>query len=129
MAKITASKYEMEYMPNKKVFFIKVWGFYTQEDAMAFIKDYNVETKKFTPSNTTLVLDGTGLLTSKPEAKLLLVECIKLYMQLPYKNRMFIKSASSIANLMIKNAMKDGGMVDGKDSMFIDDMNAVEKYI
>jgi len=129
MPKITGSKYELEYTSNKNTYFVRVWGFYSQEDAMAFIKDYNTETKKFNPKNTSLVIDSTELLTSKPEVKLLLVECIKLYMQLPYKNRLFIKSKSPTANIMINNAMKDGGMISGKDGSMLDDMIAIENYI
>lgn len=129
MAKVTGSKYELEYIAEKSMFFIKVWGFYTEEDAQAFLKDYSAETKKINPRITTLVINSTDLVTSKPEAKILLIECIKLYMQLPYKNRLFIKPKSSTANLMIKNAMKDAGMIDGKDGLLIESMQAVEEYI
>lgn len=129
MPKITGSKYELEYTSSRNMFFIRVWGFYSQEDGQAFINDYSRETKKFGPQNTSLVIDSTELLTSKPEAKLLLVECMKLYMQLPYKNRLFIKSKSPTANLMINNAMKDGGMIYGKDGSILEDMNAIEEYI
>jgi hypothetical protein len=129
MAKVTGDKYELEYIPSKNMFFIKVWGFYSPEDAMAFIKDYSDEIKKFVPAKTSLVIDSTGLKTSRPEAKVLLVECIKLYMQLAYKNRVFIKSESPTANMMIRTAMKEGGMVDGKDGVLLDNMNAVDDYI
>jgi len=129
MPKITGSKYELEYISSKNMFFVRVWGFYTQEDALAFIKDYNAETKKFNPTNTSLVIDATELVTSKSEAKLLLVECMNLYMQLSYKNRIFIKSKSSIANMMIKSAMKASSMIDGKDGFLLEDMKAVEDYI
>jgi hypothetical protein len=129
MPKVTGSKYELDYMASKNMFFIRVWGFYSQEDALAFIKDYTEELKKFNPRNTSLVIDSTELLTSKPEAKLLLVECMKLYMQLSYKNRIFIKSKSATANIMIKSTMKDGGMIDGKDGLLLDDIKAAEDYI
>jgi hypothetical protein len=129
MAKVTGDKYELEYISSKKIFFIKVWGFYLPEDAMAFIKDYSTETKKFIPADTSLVIDSAGLKTSKPEAKALLVECIKLYMQLAYKNRVFIESESPTANMMIKSAMKEGGMIEGKDGVFLKNMSAVEDYI
>lgn len=127
--KITGSKYELEYTANKNVFFIKVWGFYTQEDAQAFLKDYRTETEKIPPRNTSLVIDSTELLTSKPEAKLLLIECIKLYMQLPFKNRLFIKSKSPTANIMISSAMKEGGMVNSKDGIMLDNMKTIEDYL
>jgi hypothetical protein len=129
MAKVTEDKYELEYRSSENMFFIKVWGFYSPEDAMAFIKDYNNETKTFIPTNTSLVIECSGLKTSKPESKLLLVECIKLYMQLPYKNRIFIKSDSPTANLMIKSAMREGGMVEYKEGIFLDNMSAVIDYI
>jgi hypothetical protein len=129
MAKVTGEKYELEYIASKNMFFIKVWGFYSLEDGMAFIKDYNAETKKFLPAKTFLIIDGTGLKTSKLEAKVLLVECIKLYMQLAYKNRIFIKCQSPTATLMIKSAMKEGGMIEDKDGLFLDNMSAVEEYV
>lgn len=129
MAKVTGDKYELEYIKSKAMFFIKVWGFYLPEDAMAFIKDYSEETNKFIPEDTSLVIDSIGLKTSKPEAKMLLVECIKLYMQLPYKNRVFIKSESPTASMMIKGAMREGGMTEGKDGVFLDSMSAIEDYI
>lgn len=50
-------------------------------------------------------------------------------MQLPYKNRLFIKSESPTANMMIKSAMREGGMVEGKDGIFLDNMNSVRDYI
>lgn len=129
MPKITGSKFEMEYIPAKSMFHIKVWGFYSPEDAQDFINAYVSETQKFTPQTTSLVIDSTELLTSKPEAKVLLVECMKLYMQLPYKNRLFIKSSSPTASMMIKNAMKSGGMLTEKDGTMLDDMTAIEEYI
>jgi hypothetical protein len=129
MAKVIGDKYELEYTASKNMFFIKVWGFYSTEDAMAFIKDYTAETKKFTPANTSLVIECSGLKTSKPESKLLLVECMKLYMQLPYKNRIFIKSESPTATMMLKGAMRDGGLVEGKDGLVLDTMSAVEDYV
>jgi hypothetical protein len=129
MPKVSGSKYEMEYISSKNMIFIRVWGFYTQEDAMAFINSYSDETKKFNPKQTSLIIDATELLTSKPEAKLMLIECMKLYMQLPYKNRIFIKSQSATANIMIKSTMKDGGMVHGKDALILDSISAAEDYI
>jgi len=129
MPKVTGSKYELEYIANKEMFFIRVWGFYSQEDALAFIKDYSSEIKKFDPQKTSFVIDSTELVTSKPEAKALLIECMKLYMQVPYKNRLFIKPASATANMMINSAMKDGGMTIGKDGLMLDDMKAIEDYI
>lgn len=129
MPKVIGDKYELEYIASKNIFFIKVWGFYSTEDAMAFIKDYTAEVKRFTPTKTSLVIECTGLKTSKPESKLLLVECMKLYMQLPYKNRIFIKSESPTANMMVKSAMRDGGMVEGKDGLVLDTMSAVEDYV
>jgi hypothetical protein len=129
MAKVIGDKYDLEYTASKNMFFIKVWGFYSTEDATAFIKDYTAEMKKFIPAKTSLVIEGTGLKTSKPETKLLLVECMKLYMQSPYKNRIFIKPESPTATMMIKSAMRDGGMVEGKDGLFLDTMSAVEDYV
>lgn len=110
MAKVAGDKYELEYSAVSNTFFVRVWGFYSQEDALAFITAYNSEVKKFDPKNTYLVIDGTELLTSRPEAKLLLVECLKLYMQLPFKNRLFLKPNSPTAGMMVKSAMKDAGM-------------------
>lgn len=129
MPKITGSKYELEYSSKEQTFFIRVWGFYSQEDALAFINDYSTETKNFSPQNTSLIIDSTELVTSKPEAKLLLIECIKLYMQLPYKNRLFIKPKSATANIMINSAMKAGGMLNDKDGLILDDMTAIEDYL
>jgi hypothetical protein len=129
MAKITGDKYELEYRASDNVMYIKVWGFYMPEDAMAFIKDYSTETQKFIPSKTTLIIDSVGLKTSKPEAKILLVECLKLYMNLTYKNRLFLKSTSPTANIMIKNAMREAGMEEGRDGSFMDSMSEIEDYI
>lgn len=129
MAKVTGDKYELEYIASKRMFFIKVWGFYSSEDAMAFIRDYSTETKKFIPGETSLIIDSTGLKASKSEAKTLLIECIKLYMQLPYKNRLFIKSESPTATMMIRSAMREGGMKEGKDGEFVGNMSEIEDYI
>lgn len=129
MAKITGEKYELEYTESKNIFNIKVWGFYSTEDAMAFIKDYSDMIQKFVPDKTSMVIDSVGLKTSKPEAKVLLIECIKLYMQLPYKNRMFILSSSPSANLMLKSAIKEGGMLDGKDYFLVNNSGEAEEYI
>lgn len=124
MSKVSGTKYEVEYIPSKNLFSVRVWGSYTAEDATAFIRDYTAETKKFIPQNTSLVIDGTEITTSTSEAKKLLAECIKLYMQLPYKNRFFVKSTSATANLMLRNAMKTGGMVIDQDAVFIDSLMA-----
>jgi hypothetical protein len=129
MAKITGEKYELEYAESKSTFYIKVWGFYSTEDAMAFIKDYSDLIKKFVPAKTSMVIDSVGLKTSRPEAKVLLVECIKLYMQLPYKNRVIILSSSPSANLMLKSALKDGGMTEGKDCVSVNNISEAEEYI
>ena len=129
MAQITGDKYELEYRASENTLFVKVWGFYLPDDAMAFIRDYGTETQKLIPEKTSLVIDSIGLKTSKPEAKVLLIECLKLYMQLAYKNRVFIKSESPTANMMIKSAMKEAGMVEGKDGIFLDNMSLIEDYI
>ena len=129
MAKVTGDKYELEYTCSEKMFFIRVWGFYLPEDAMAFIKDYNTVATQFAPEQTSLVIDSTQLKTSTQESKLLLIECIKFYMQLPYKNRLFIKSESPTANMMIRSAMREGGMVEGKDGIFLDNMSSVKDYL
>ncbi len=129
MAKVIGTKYEMEYQLLKKMFFIKVWGFYSPDDANAFINDYTAETKKFNPANTSLVIDCDGLVTTTSDAKVLLVNCMQLYMQLPYKNRIFIKSTSATCNIMLKSAMKEGGMVYGQDGLILDDLKTVYEFI
>ncbi|MDP4164765.1 MAG: hypothetical protein Q8898_16855 [Bacillota bacterium] len=129
MLEVKGAKYELKYSADKDMFSVRVWGFYSPEDALAFIKDYTDITKKFKPEKTSLVIDGTDLLTSKPEAKVLLVECLKLYMQLPYKNRLFLKPKSATAGIMISSAMRDAGMKNGKDGLMLDDMKAIEDYL
>jgi hypothetical protein len=49
-------------------------------------------------------------------------------MQLAYKNRVFILSSSPSANLMLKSAIKDGGMQEGKDFVLVNSISEAEEY-
>lgn len=129
MSKIIRNKYEMEYKKDKDLFFLKVWDSLPREEAKNFVTDYKYETKKFDADDTSFVIDVRNLSTVKPEFKSILVNFIKLYMTLPYKYIIFLKSKSSICNDAIKSAMKEGGMVYGKDAIFLDDMKDVNQLI
>ncbi|MDS0525946.1 hypothetical protein NNC19_09675 [Clostridium sp. SHJSY1] len=129
MGKIIRNKYAMEYRKDKDLFFLKVWDVFPQEEAKNFLTDYKYETKKFDADDTSFVIDFRSLASIKPDFKPMLVKFIKLYMTLPYKYIIFLKSNSSTCNDTIKSAMKEGGMVYGKDAIFLDDMNAVNQLI
>lgn len=129
MSKIIRNKYEMEYKKDKDLFFLKVWDSLPTDEAKNFITDYKYETKKFDADDTSFIIDVRNLSAVKPEFKSILVNFIKLYMALPYKYIIFLKSKSSICNDAIKSAMKEGGMVYGKDAIFLDDMKDVNQLI
>lgn len=93
--------YKMELKPG--VFIITVSGFVKEYEAQAFIKDYKENVKKFDPSQTDLILDGSKLATSAPNTLPTLEACLKMYVADNFKNIYLTEFESITATIQLRN--------------------------
>lgn len=98
-------KFEVDNLRN--YFIIKVWGFFTMDDANDFIQSYQEIVKSFNPSDYILVVDGRDLKTSSPDVAAMLQKVMQMYIQTPFKKRYSIELNSALTKMQLQRLGQD----------------------
>lgn len=89
--------YKMEVDNSKKVFSIYASGFFSMQEGMQFIAEYQAKTSQINPNEYTLIVDGREVKASAQEVVEQLKNMLMLYMSVPFKKRIIIQQQSVIA--------------------------------
>ncbi len=101
--------FKMELNKEKKLFVITMGGFFREDEGKKFLDDYNTNVKSITPASYTLVLDGSGLLTSKQDMLPVLKNCVSLYKSSGFKSIVSLPPSSKTAEMQLLKAIEEVG--------------------
>jgi hypothetical protein len=96
-----------------KAVVVTVGGFFTPDEAEAFIGEYESVVKKLDTKSTSLILDGRGLKASTQEMLPMLQGCMQLYMRDNFKRVYMINFDSSVTNSQVARVAKEIGFDQG----------------
>lgn len=94
--------YKFETDKIKKVLKVTVSGFFSEKDAASYVAEFQSQVKQITPSNHTLVVDGSE---QKVVSQNLLAEfqqVLDFYLSVGFKKVVIVPPTSSIAMMQIK---------------------------
>lgn len=107
--------YSIELQGKKLI--IECSGLFTEDEAKAFIGDYQQKVKTLDAKNTNLILNCTELKVSPQEMIPMLQGCMELYMKDGFKNVFMVDFSSAITNSQVKRIAKSIGF-DQRYQMF-----------
>jgi hypothetical protein len=107
-----------------KIFKVTVDGFPTPENAQTVLKNYQDIVSGVNAKENSLLIDCTGLGVFQQESIAILEKLFKLYMDVGFKNIVFIKSKKSIQNMQLTRVAKS---IPGFYGVFVDDMDEALK--
>lgn len=90
--------FKMDIDSTKKVFSIYAAGFFSMQEGMDFMKEYQTKTSQINANDYTLVVDGREVKTSAQDVAEQLKNMIMLYMSVPFKKRILIQQQSAVAS-------------------------------
>lgn len=102
--------YKFEKKGNSLV--VTVSGFFTPEEAQAYIADYEKTLKTLKPEETNLILDGKELKASTQEMLPLLEACMNMYVRDKFKKIYMVKFASAVTNSQVARLGKATGLMN-----------------
>lgn len=91
---------------------VTVSGFFTPEEAQAYITDYEKTVKTLKPEETNLILDGKELKASTQEMLPMLEACMNMYVRDKFKKIFMVKFASAVTNSQVSRLGKSTGLMD-----------------
>lgn len=113
--------YIMEIQPDKKTLFIKVGGFFKEEEAKAYIHDYQKNTKKIKPSEYKLVIDARDQAAVLPEVAEDLKHVLNMYSDTDFKEIFIVNPTSTVSKMQLAKCAKEisfrGKLVDTIESV------------
>lgn len=98
--------------PSTNKMEIKFQGMFEQQDAMAFINEYNMNVKGITPNNCEVLLDAVDLKVSPQEMIPLLEQCFILYKQTGFKKVSMKLGQSSVLKMQVKRVADKSGLTN-----------------
>lgn len=101
--------YEMKHEELKKVFHIKVEGFFNETIGMTFLKDYNSGLIKFKATETNLIIESQNLLASSQSMLDIMNKCYELYNSSNFKKMIIVLPDSPTAAMQAKRKAQDAG--------------------
>lgn len=99
--------FKMEVDKIKKVFSIYAAGFFSMEEGMNFMSEYQSKTSEIDPKDYVLIVDGREVKASAQDVVEQLKNMIMLYMSVPFKKRIIIQQQSAVAASQTKRIAKD----------------------
>lgn len=94
--------FKIETDKVKKTFTVKVKGFFKENEGIDFLDEYKKNTSAITPSEYSLIVDGTELSISKPEMLPILNGCFNLYKSTGFKKNYGLYPKSSRLAFQLK---------------------------
>lgn len=99
--------FEITTDQSKKIFIVKVGGFFLPEEGAAFLSQYQDKLKNINPKDYNLIVDGTELKTSKVEMLPVLEKCMELYKSTGFKAMFGVRPESPTASMQLEKVCKD----------------------
>ncbi|HEX3043247.1 MAG TPA: hypothetical protein VHY08_00720, partial [Bacillota bacterium] len=100
-------KFAFNVIKNDKIFEIAVNGFFLEEDAKEFVKDYLADIKSFNPKEYSLIIDSSKMSIIKADLISGLEQCFKLYMSTGFKKIIIITPEDVIEKMQFERLSKD----------------------
>lgn len=101
------SSYQLSEDKLKKVFHAKALGFFTEEDGVAFLRDYDEITKTFPAKEYSLIIDAADLKPSSPDVAKMLGSLLEKYMEVSFKKRFLVTKGNVITISQFKRLGKE----------------------
>lgn len=93
-----------------KKFDIAVSGTFSEQDAVAFITQYNKETSAFAPKEYDIELDCTELNVSSQDVLPMLEQCYKLYIESGFKKVIFKIAKNVVLKMQLGRVARTTGL-------------------
>lgn len=104
--------YKIDVDKSRKLFLVRVGGFFKDDEAEQFIQDYLKEFKAINPAEYELVLDCKELSVSGKDMVPVLKERLEMYISQGYKKVYFVKLNSAVGMLQLKKVGVESGFWD-----------------
>ncbi|MDV4149273.1 hypothetical protein R0131_00325 [Clostridium sp. AL.422] len=101
------SSYQLEVDKVKKVFHAEASGFFSEEDGISFLRDYDEITKTFPAKEYSLIIDAPELKPSSQEVAKILGDLLKKYMEVPFNKRFLVTKGNVITVSQFKRLGKE----------------------
>lgn len=98
---------KLEVDTSKKVFFVKAAGVIEKPEIIDFASNFEEAAKKVDARQYVLIIDAKEQKTISPEGAPLLEQCLKMYVETPFRKRFSVVLESAVAMLQIKKVGKD----------------------
>lgn len=119
--------YTMEIKSKERIFLITMSGFMTEEESLAYIKEYKEKIKSINSSEYNIVVDGKELKTTSQKLIGLIQEAQNLIANTPFKQRYSIMPKSTISTSQIKRVSSENKVFD--DTIFVESYEEVLKLL
>lgn len=104
--------FKMAVHRPQRVFGVKVEGTFSQEDALAFINDYNKETSAIAAADYSIELDCTELNVSSPDVLPMLEQCYRMYQQTGFKHVVFKIARNPVLRMQLGRVARNTGLTN-----------------
>ncbi|GEL77826.1 hypothetical protein [Tenuibacillus multivorans] len=101
--------YKIDVKDNEKLFFVKVGGFFKDEEAKQFLDEYLSKYESITPSEYDLVLDCKELSVSAQDMVPVLKERLEMYASQGFNRIFLVKMDSATGMMQLKRAGEESG--------------------
>lgn len=119
--------FNMEVDKSKKLFTIVAAGFFSMQEGLDFIAEYQAKSSEIDPKEYTLIVDGKDVKASAQDVAEQLKNMLMLYMSVPFKKRIIIQQESAVASSQTKRLAKE---VPGFETIvFVSSMEEAVKNI
>ncbi len=92
---------------SKKAFLVKASGVILASEIESLINDFKEGAKKVDTSQYVLIVDAKEQKTISPDGAPLLEQCMKMYVETPFKKRFSVILESAVAMLQVKKVAKE----------------------
>ncbi|MDP4085998.1 MAG: hypothetical protein Q8934_15450 [Bacillota bacterium] len=99
--------YEINIEDNKKTLYVKASGFFKEEDALAYVNDFQAALKKISIPTFKLIVDATEQKAVAQDVVDEIKNVLNLYMGCGFKKIVVINPSSVVAKVQIQKCAKE----------------------
>lgn len=114
--------YEINIEESKKALYVKASGFFKEEDALAYINDFQAALKKINVPSYTLLIDATEQKAVAQDVIDELKSAMKMYMDCGFKKIAILNPTSSVAKMQVQKCVRElnfnGAFVDSLEAAY-----------
>ncbi len=90
---------------EKRIFFVKVDGFFKEEDAKIYLSEFQTVVNSINPSRYTLIIDGRGQEEVPSDVVDDIIFVLKLYWMANFKTLIIISPTSPASRIQVENCV------------------------